>query len=339
MRKNHTQKILLGSAGAILLVALLIQPVIAMSSGDMDWVATITNLFTRVHDQDEKIAGLQQQILDLKILLEQTKNPPEIIQTEETQDPIITPEPPVEEEKPADPKPEPAVTLKLTVTTVDQGLKLSWTKETDPTLRGYKVVVSESNPTPSYPDDGYLKWITDPNETSIVIDNSLRYNGGDIEGYLKADTLYYFTITYLYESDKKTTETVTKATPADLNVPVLSQPVDPETLILNVEILDSALRLNWTKEPSETLMGYKVVISESNPTPSYPDDGYLRWITDRDENSILIDQPENYNGGDIESTLKPDTTYYFAITYLYEDHKVTTAPVMVLTPSTLPQNP
>jgi len=83
-------------------------------------------------------------------------------------------------------------------------------------------------------------------------------------------------------------------------------------------------------------MGYKVVISETNPTPSYPDDGYLRWITDREETSILIDNSECYNGGDINSYLKPDTVYYFTITYLYEDHKVTTAPVMVVTPSGLP---
>ena len=336
MRQKHTKRIILASIGALVMLMVLIQPVMAMTGSEFDLVATITSLFTRVNSQDEKIAVLEDQIKDLKDLLEETKNPPEVIIPEEPEDPIVEPEPPVEEEEPADPKPDPEITLKLSVITVDGGLKLSWTKETADDLRGYKVVISESNPKPSYPDDGYLRWITYRDENSILIDNSECYNGGDINGYLKAETTYYFTITYLYESGKKTTATVTHKTPSDLNVPVIEEPVDPASLVLNVEVLEASIRLNWTPEPSEALMGYKVVISETNPTPSYPDDGYLRWITDREETSILIDNSECYNGGDINNYLKPDTVYYFTITYLYEDHKVTTAPVMVVTPSGLP---
>lgn len=336
MRQKHWKRIILGSIGTLVMLMVLIQPVMAMTGSEFDLVATITSLFTRVNSQDEKIADLENQIKDLKDLLDETKIPPEVITIEEPQDPIIEPEPPVEEEEPADPKPDPVITLKLSVTTAEVGLRLSWTKETSDELRGYKVVISETNPKPSYPDDGYLRWITDREETSILIDNSECYNGGDINGYLKADTTYYFTITYLYESGKKTTATVAHKTPSDLNVPHREKPLDPESLILSVDVLDASIRLNWTAEPSEALMGYKVVISESNPTPSYPDDGYLRWITDRNETSLLIDNLECYNGGDINSYLKPDTAYYFTITYLYEDHKVTTAPVMVTTPSALP---
>lgn len=336
MRKRQLKRIILGGLGAILMLLLLIQPVMAMTGTEFDLVATITSLFSRVNSQDEKIAILEDQIKDLKDLLEETKNPPEVIIPEEPEEPIVVPEPPIEEEEPADPKPDPVITLKLSVTTIEAGLKLSWTKETSDDLRGYKVVISETNPKPSYPDDGYLRWITDRDETSIIVDNSDSYNGGDINGVLKADTTYYFTITYLYESGKKTTATVSHTTPSDLNVPHHEEPLDPETLILNVEVLEASIRLNWTPEPSEALMGYKVVISESNPTPSYPDDGYLRWITDHEETSLLIDNSESYNGGDINNVLKPASTYFFAITYLYEDHKVTTVPVMVITPSALP---
>jgi len=278
--------------------------------------------------------------------LNEKNNPPEIIKTEDPEDPVVEPDPITDEKedetpdpqpdpKP-DPKPDPVLQLKLSVVTIDGGLKLTWTKETSDELLGYKVVISESNPTPSYPDDGYLRWITDRDETSIIIDNSETYNGGDIDGLLKPETTYYFTITYLYEEGKKTTETVTAKTPADLKSPIEIEPLDPASLILSVEVLDQSLSLTWTAEPSTSLRGYKVVISEFNPTPSYPDDGYLRWITDYQENSIVIDNSEAYNGGDIGGYLKPDTTYVFTITYLYDDFKVTTQPITIVTPVNLP---
>jgi len=342
MRKHHTRSIVLGSLGAVLLMGMLIQPVMAMTGTEFDWVATLTTLFTRVETQEDKIADLQDQVKKLEDLLNEKNNPPEIITTEEPEDPVVEPDPITEEkdeetvEPKPDPKPQPALTLKLTVLSVEGGLKLTWTKETSDQLRGYKVVISENNPTPSYPDDGYLRWITDRDETSIVIDNAEAYNGGDINAYLKPDTNYYFTITYLYEDAKKTTETVIAKTPSDLWAPVVIEPLDPSTLALSVETVENALKLTWTPEPSSSLRGYKVVISKSNPTPSYPDDGYLRWITDWEENTILIDNSEAYNGGDIDSYLLPDTAYIFTITYLYEDVKVTTQPVTFVTPADLP---
>jgi len=346
MRKHRTKRILLGCLGVVLLLGLLIQPVMAMTGTEFDWVATLTTLFSRVETQDDKIADLQDQVKELQDLLNEKNNPPEIITTEDPKDPVVDPEPITEDKddetvdpKPdpkPDPEPDPELTLKLTVIAVEGGLKMSWTKETSEDLRGYKVVISENNPTPSYPDDGYLRWITDRDETTLFIDNSETYNGGDIDGYLKPDTSYYFTITYLYEDAKKTTETVIVKTPSDLWAPEVIEPLDPSSLVLSVEIVENALRLNWTAEPSSCLRGYKVVISKSNPTPSYPDDGYLRWITDWEENTILIDNSEAYNGGDIESYLLPDTAYTFTITYLYDDFKVTTQPVTLITPAGLP---
>lgn len=337
MRHHHTKSILLGSLGVVLLLGLLIQPVMAAS--DFDWVTAVTTLFSRVDTQEDKIADLEEKVKTLQDLLNEKNNPPEVITTEDPKEPVVDPEPVEDkEEDPVDPepKPDPQIELKLSVVVVEGGLKLTWTKETSEKLRGYKVVISATNPTPSYPDDGYLRWITDRNETSILVDNSEAYNGGDIDGYLKPDTTYYFTITYLYEDTKITTQTVTLKTPSSLSSPDVIEPLAPSRLVLSVEVLDKALRLNWTPEPSSRLRGYKVVISQFNPTPSYPDDGYLRWITDPCETSILIDNSETYNGGDIDSTLKPDTTYYFTITYLYDDFKVTTPTVTIVTPSDFP---
>jgi hypothetical protein len=352
MSKRSTKKVVLGILGSLLLMAVVFQPVLAVATnGELDVFQMVSRLFAQVDQQDEKIKALEDEIADLKDLLkEDTKNPPEIIgenvdqedpveevdpPAEEVDQPVEEVDPPVEETDPVDPSPDPVLDLSLKVVAVDGGLKLTWTKETSEDLNGYKVVVSKNNPNPSYPDDGYLRWITDRDETSIIINNTEAYNGGDIDSYLKADTEYYFTITYLYNETKVTTPTVHFTTPSELSVPEEETPLDPSSLVLNVEGAEAGLRLSWTMEDCDCLNGYKVVISESNPTPSYPDDGYLGWITDHNENTILIDNSEAYNGGDINGYLKPNTEYYFTISYLYKDHKVTTETVKFLTPETL----
>jgi len=347
MSKRSTKKVVLGILGSLLLMAVVFQPVLAVATnGEVDVFQMVSRLFAQVDKQDEKIKALEDEIADLKDLLnEESKNPPEIIgENVDQEDPVEVVDPPVEEKDPdpvdpkpdpVDPTPDPVLDLRLKVVAVEDGLKLTWTKETREDLRGYKVVISENNPSPSYPDDGYLRWITDRSETSIIIDNSEAYNGGDIGSYLKADTEYYFTITYLYDETKITTPTIQFTTPSELSVPEEATPLDPSSLSLSVEAVEAGIRLSWTMEDCDCLNGYKVVISESNPAPSYPDDGYLRWITDHNENTILIDNSEAYNGGDINSYLKPNTEYYFTISYLYKDHKVTTETVKFLTPETL----
>lgn len=87
-------------------------------------------------------------------------------------------------------------------------LVLQWKKVTDPRLQGYKVVISKDNPTPAYPNDGYLYWITDPDQTSAVVDNSSKYNSGDFGGYLVPGETYYFSVTVLYDGGKVSTNTL-----------------------------------------------------------------------------------------------------------------------------------
>ena len=68
---------------------------------------------------------------------------------------------------------------------------LTWDKDTSESLSGYKVVASKDEPQPQpIRTDGYLKYITNANTTSITL----------YEGYkgLKGGTYYYFSITYLY---------------------------------------------------------------------------------------------------------------------------------------------
>jgi hypothetical protein len=226
--------------------------------------------------------------------------------------------------------------LTLSVKVVEDRIKLIWTAEPSEDLLGYKVVLSATNPNPSYPDDGYLEWITNRETTTWVIDSDVVVNGGDIDGKLNPNTTYYAAITYLYDDGKVTTEGVSFITPASFEGSEEIAPLDPQLLILNVEIVENVLKLSWTPEPSTALVGVKVVISETNPTPSYPDDGYLTWITDPCVTSWIVDNTTVYYGGDLNGFLMPETTYTFVITYIYADHKVTTLPVTFLTPSDFP---
>ncbi len=77
------------------------------------------------------------------------------------------------------------------------------------------------------------------------------------------------------------------------------------------KISGSNVVLYWGKETAENFKGYKVVASKTNPSPKYPDDGYLKYITDSDTTSIKL--YEGYAG------LKGGTYYYFSVTYLFED--------------------
>lgn len=67
---------------------------------------------------------------------------------------------------------------------------LSWNRIDAPGFRGYKVVASRDNPSPKYPEDGYIGHITNPDVTSYTVKHNV-----------KAGESYYFSVTALYEGD------------------------------------------------------------------------------------------------------------------------------------------
>lgn len=81
---------------------------------------------------------------------------------------------------------------------------LSWDKITSSNFKGYKVVISRYDSTPVYPDNGYYKFITDRNDTSVAVKAGHGYkgNGGDFGGKLESGVSYYFSITAMYENGK-----------------------------------------------------------------------------------------------------------------------------------------
>lgn len=87
----------------------------------------------------------------------------------------------------------------FTVSTHYTGLVVNWNKINSTQLIGYMVVVSMNDSTPSYPENGYLYYITDKNQTSAVINNSVAYNGtSDFGKYLEKDKKYYISVTAIF---------------------------------------------------------------------------------------------------------------------------------------------
>lgn len=103
---------------------------------------------------------------------------------------------------------DPITAPKLESKIINDKLVLMWDKVSDSRLQGYKVVISESDSTPVYPDNGYLFYITDKNQTSAIIDNNNQYNSGDFGKYLTPGETYYFSITVLYSGGKVSSNTL-----------------------------------------------------------------------------------------------------------------------------------
>lgn len=206
---------------------------------------------------------------------------------------------------------------------------LNWDKITSTTFSGYKVVISESDSTPSYPENGYYKYITDPKTTSVTVKAGDSYNGGDIGGCLKSGVNYYFSITALY-GDNKAAGNVVRA-----KLPAIHEEENEDSdraSDLRVRISGDKALLTWERIDSSKFEGYKVVISKSDSTPKYPDNGYMYYITDKNTTNAEVTAGDSYNGGDFGGTLESNVYYYFSITVLYSDGKVAGNTVKVKLP-------
>lgn len=193
-----------------------------------------------------------------------------------------------------------------------QYVVLSWGKETRTDFAGYKVVASRTNPNPSYPSDGYIKFITNADTTSIKL-----YDG---YGGLKGDTTYYFSVTYLYNDGSTVAANAVK-----LKVPAQEDEEPQESdqpsgdyvaARISGSVSDGKIRLSWDEVTHSGLDGYKVMYSFTDSTPVYGEGGcnYVYWITDSSNTSCsFVPSKIGASAGQ---------TVYFSITALYDGHTV-----------------
>lgn len=189
---------------------------------------------------------------------------------------------PVEDEPPPSsqppPPPEPVEkTLALSAQTADAKVSFTWTLTGYAGFQGFKLVRSEINPAPSYPDD-WWKYVDGAN-TRSTIDTSVQpghtyyyrlgvYDQGMILGYSNV-----------------------------VQITVAGQP-EELTIALTGSPLGGRVNLSWSVSGTATYDGFKVCRSETNVTPSYPGE----WIA-------YVTGSTNYTDSDVLS----GHTYYYRI--------------------------
>ena len=184
-------------------------------------------------------------------------------------------------------------------------LRLPWNRIDSADLVGYKVVASIQDSTPVYSENGYYKWITDADTTSCTIYNGDSYTSGDF-GQFTGGQAYYFSVTAIYGSEwqKIAGNTVQAVMPGAAAAP------DPEGTYPAVTLNDPALSgttaaLSWSRTTDTTGFNfYKVVVSTTDDTPVYPENGYVYYTTNPDELTYSY-----VPGG--------SGTYYISITAVY----------------------
>jgi hypothetical protein len=198
----------------------------------------------------------------------------------------------------------------------------------------YKVVASETDKTPVYPDNGYLCYISDTGSSAWDVDPSAGdYN---MSPKLEAGKTYYFAITYVFSNGKFVSNTATATVPAYAEQPAAE--FAAPTLLVSAS--GRKLTFAWTPLPDssvtyngtayENFNYYKVVASETNPFPVYPDDGYLSYLSDLGASRWTVDPAAgDYNQSPV---LEPGKTYYFSITYVFSTGKFTSNTVQLTIP-------
>lgn len=216
----------------------------------------------------------------------------------------------------ANDNPEYYVTPSVSVTTENGKHVLRWNRIDSPNLQGYRIVASKDDSTPSYPDNGYLYWITDKNRDYAVIDNADAYNGGDFGKYFTKGQRYYLSVTAVY-NDKNIPGNTVRIKYDGTENPELYQ-----TPVVTSAVENGRLVIRWNKIDSPILQGYRVVASKNDSTPSYPENGHLLWITDKNRDYAVIDNSVQYNDGDFGKYFISGETYYFSVTAVYNGKNV-----------------
>jgi hypothetical protein len=209
--------------------------------------------------------------------------------------------------------PKPSVSVKEE----KSGLTVNWSKINSSKLQAYAIVISKDDSTPVYPDNGCMYYITDKSQTSVKISNNTPYNGNsDFGRYLEKGKKYYISVTAVYSD---------KTVPGNVVYVKYDGPDSPEAYVAPVMTAaeeNGRLVLRWNKIQSTNLQCYMVVASKYDSTPSYPENGYLYKITDRNKNYAIIDSKTEYKDGDFGKYLSKGEKYYFSITAVYNDRNV-----------------
>lgn len=187
-----------------------------------------------------------------------------------------------------------------------KSVELKWDIYSGDDLKYYKVVHSTSNKNLKYPEDGYLTYITNPSET--------YYEDKD---KFKVGTNYYRITTVLKDNTK-----------LHSNVEVLNiggvENQEDYSYEGHFESYDKGdyILLEWKAYKGDNFKYYKVVHSKTDSDPKYPEDGYIKVITNPLETSFKDYEKfeigiKNYYR--ITTVLSDDTKIHSNVDYMFRE--------------------
>ncbi len=212
----------------------------------------------------------------------------------------------------------------LTATSVDNGIRLSWTAPPNPgEIAGYTIYRCEEGETPCTPT--LIKWVAHPGDTppppTSYTDGGVAVVDGVMIG-LVAGTTYRYQVTASYtmdyhESFRSNAVTVLAeggADPAPEPEPESSMyPPAPPTGLTATPGVDS-IDLSWNA-PSDDIAGYSIYRCEEGETPCQPE--WIAWVANEGD---VPPAPTSYTDGGaavvdgVMVGLVAGTTYRYAVT-------------------------
>lgn len=167
-----------------------------------------------------------------------------------------------------------AVTLEGTLN--ENQVDLSWDEYTGGDLKWYKVVHSTTVENPVYPDEGYVEVFTDPTITTYTHNGVKNGNNYYSICVITTDNLRGCTSVTIVAEGIVETNPEDKVDPDD---PYTDDPAIEMTLEGLLNDLGK-VELSWTEYDGGDLRWYKVVHSQTNSEPYYPNDDYIGVYTD-----------------------------------------------------------
>jgi hypothetical protein len=182
-------------------------------------------------------------------------------------------------------------------------VKLTWTPYSGK-LTSYKIVRSTTDPNPKYPGADLLETIVFANETAFL----------DTKAQIGVN---YYAVGVLTITNKGEMSNVVSVEFPD--------PKEKQGNAITLTAVKTAegVNLTWNQYDLATgqLMYYKVVRSDTNPNPKYPNDIGIAAVPYADRTSF------------IDRTAAPGKTYYYALTVVRKDYtRYTSAPVIIIMP-------
>lgn len=200
------------------------------------------------------------------------------------------------------------IDLNVEVETGDKGIVLKWQEVEG--IQGYKVVASEEKDgTLKYPEDGYFEYTQ---QTMADINFYQKYQSGDFYEFTPGETYRFNVNLYLKDGTAVPTEGF------NVTFPEKNESIQ-ESIVLEGVQKDNSVVLEWEKYLGDDFQGYKVVASTTKDRPEYPEDGYFKYLTNREDNLAEIFEGSSYNG--TFKTFEPGP-YIFRITVLTHSGKV-----------------